>query len=115
MSIIDGKPFSDVLGEIEQGQFLRDITRELRTIVNAVRETRKPGAIKLALKISPTGKGSIEIDAKCDSTVPEHDRPSTVFFMTPDGTLVRDDPAQPRLPLVEVPRGSAEIKSVGDR
>lgn len=110
--MIDGKPFTDVLGEIEAGQFLEDITKELRKLVNAVREVRKPGAIKLAFKISPTGRGSVEIDAKMDSTIPEHDRPATVFFMTPDGTLLRDDPAQIKLPLREVPHDKAALRTI---
>ena len=42
------------------------------------------------------------IDAKYDAKEPEHDRPTTTFFTTPDGTLMRNDPSQPRLPLREV-------------
>jgi hypothetical protein len=67
-----------------------------------VRETRKPGALKLAIKFTPTGRGSIELDAKFDAIEPEHDRPTTTFFLSPDGTLLRNDPNQPRLPLREV-------------
>lgn len=102
MDEIEGKPFTDVLGELENGYWLREITAKVYEIVKASRETRKPGALKIALKFSPTGKGSVEVDAKFDATVPEHDRPSTTFFLTPEGTLVRNDPNQPRLPLREV-------------
>jgi hypothetical protein len=34
--------------------------------------------------------------------VPEHDRPTTTFFVGKDYSLQRNDPAQPRLPLREV-------------
>lgn len=102
MKQIEGKPFTDILGEIENGQFLRELTAQVYEIVRATQETRKPGALKLSIKISPTGRGSVEIDAKMDANVPEHDRPTTTFFVTHDGTMMRNDPNQPRLPLREV-------------
>lgn len=99
---IEGRPFTDVLGELENGFLLKEITAKVYEVVRAVRETRKPGSLKLAFKITPTGRGSVELDAKVDASVPEHDRPTTTFFMSPDGTLLRNDPNQPRLPLREV-------------
>ena len=102
MKDIEGKPFTDILGEIESGQFLRELTAKVYEIVRSTQETHKPGALKLSIKFSPTGRGSVMIDAKMDATVPEHDRPSTTFFVTPDGTMMRNDPNQPRLPLREV-------------
>lgn len=98
---IEGKPFSDVLGELEGGDVLRELTTKLYEVGRAVRETRKDGTIQLSIKISPTGK-SFVVDAKIAAKVPEHDRPTTAFFMTPEGTLMRNDPDQPRLPLREV-------------
>ncbi len=113
MESIEGKPFTDILGEIENGSFLRELTAQVYEIVRATQETRKQGVLKLAFKISPTGRGSVEIDAKMDATVPEHDRPSTTFFVTHDGTMMRNDPNQPRLPLREVadPR-TGELREV---
>jgi hypothetical protein len=102
MTDFEGKPFTDTLGEIEGGIFLRELTAQFYDVVRACMDTRKAGAIKLAIKVSPTGKGSVELDAKMDASVPEHDRPSTTFFVTPEGTLMRDDPRQPRLPLRQV-------------
>ena len=98
---INGKPFTDVLGEIENGEVLRDLTRALYEVTRAVIETRKAGGLKLAIKLTPTGRG-IQIDAKFESVVPEHDRPSTTFFYDEDGTLIRNDPTQPQLPLHRV-------------
>lgn len=112
---MDGKPFTDTLGELEGGQFLRDLTEASYQIARAVRETRKPGAIKISIKFSPTGKGSVELDAKVDVSEPEHDRPTTTFFLGPDGTLLRSDPNQPRLPLREVvDKQTGELRAVSE-
>ena len=113
MKNIEGKPFTDILGEIENGHFLRELTKVVYEVVRATQEVRKPGALKLSFKISPTGRGSVEIDAKMDATIPEHDRPSTTFFVTPEGTMMRNDPNQPRLPLREVADAdTGEIREV---
>lgn len=111
-----GKPFTDTLGEIEGGRFLRKLTEMVNEIVLAAMETRKAGTLALTLKFTPTGRGSIEIDAKHKATVPEHDRSSTTFFATPEGTLLRDDPTQPRLPLrsVDPDRHHEPLRSVKD-
>lgn len=102
MANIEGRPLTDVLGELDNGDFLAEITAELYKVVRAVQETRKAGGLKLTIKLSPTGKGSVELDAKFDATIPEHDRNSTTFFVGRDGSLLRNDPAQPRLPFREV-------------
>jgi len=99
MEHIEGRPLTDILGELENGYSLRELTAKVYEVARAARETRKPGALKLTIKVSPTGRGSVELDAKMDATVPEHDRPTTTFFLTPDGTLMWNDPNQPRLPL----------------
>jgi hypothetical protein len=102
----EGEPFSDTLREIENGRFVDDLTRDLRKIVNAALETRKDGSLAITLKVSPTGRGAIEVSATHKASIPEHSRSKTTFFATPEGTLMRDDPRQEKLPLraVEEPR-----------
>lgn len=102
MTNIPGKPFSDVLGEIENGSLLHEMTASVYDVIVAVMETRKPGSITLKLKFTPTGKGTVNVDADYDANKPEHDRPTTTFFVAKDFSLQRSDPNQPRLPLREV-------------
>lgn len=102
MGNIPGKPFSDVLGEVENGQLLNELTESVYNIIAAVMETRKPGSLALAMTFTPTGKGTVNVDAKFKAKEPEHDRPTTTFFVGKDFSLQRSDPNQPRLPLREV-------------
>lgn len=102
MGNIPGKPFSDVLGEIENGNLLNELTSKTYDVIAAVMETRKPGSMTVKLKFTPTGKGTVNVDATFDANEPEHDRPTTTFFVAGDLSLQRSDPNQPRLPLREV-------------
>lgn len=97
------KAFVDTLDEVERGQLVRDLNEAIYSITHAVMETRKAGALKLGLKFTPTGRGTIVVTAKYEADVPEHDREVTTFFVTAGGGLVRDDPNQPNLPLGKVP------------
>jgi len=102
MSVFKGKPFTDVLGEVENGFLLQELTEATYNIIAAVMETRKPGKLKIVLAFTPTGKGTVNVDCDYDANEPEHDRPTTTFFVGKDYSLQRNDPAQPRLPLREV-------------
>lgn len=114
MANIEGKPFTDVLGELENGAILQELTSALYDVVRAVQDTRKPGGLKIAIKVTPTGRGSIELDTKFEAVEPKHDRPTTTFFVSQDGTLLRNDPNQPRLPLREVmDKETGELRTVG--
>lgn len=113
MEQIDGKPITDVLGELEGGRYIRELTKALTEITNAVRETRKDGTLTLKLKIKPTGQGSVLVASTFDAKVPEHDRLETTFFLTPSGALMRDDPNQERLPLRAVEDEQNEPVKIG--
>lgn len=108
----DGKPLTDLLREVEDGEFVDDITRKVYEIIHAVRETRKPGKLSISLTFTPSGRGLVAIDGDFTEKLPKHARPSTTFFVTPEGTLLRDDPNQPRLPLREVADEHGELRTV---
>ena len=112
MTNIPGKPFTDVLGEIEDGAFLRDLTEAVYNIMAAVQEVRKPGSLTVKLAFAPSGRALCEIAAAFDAKEPRHDRVSTTFFVGSDFSLHRHDPSQPRLPLREVETVRGDIKKM---
>ena len=102
MGNIPGKPFTDVLGEVEHGRLHEELTEAVYNIIAAVMETRKAGKLKLSMAFAPTGKGTVTVASDFVATIPEHDREVTTFFVGNDFSLQRHDPDQPRLPLREV-------------
>ena len=87
MANIPGKPLTDTLGELENGQFLSELTEAVYSIIAKVMETRKPGKLKINMSFTPTGKGTVNVDADFDAKEPGHDRPTTTFFVGKDYSL----------------------------
>jgi hypothetical protein len=113
----NSKPATDLLREIENGQFVADMTAKINEIVAAVLEVRKNGKLTISLDFKPTGKGTVNIDADISAKVPEHDRPTSTFFVGNDNvTLQRRDPNQPDLPLTVVKNEheGAPLRQVGE-
>lgn len=94
-----GRPLTDILRDIGNGQFIKDATGQLNSVVAACQETRKNGGLVIKVAIMPTGRGTFKLVAKCEAKIPTEDALETTFFVTPEGTLLRDDPNQPKLPL----------------
>ena len=94
------KNFADTLKDIRRGDVISDATEHLRELVQRVKETGRPGALSLTLKVKPASKGDgtallIEDDLKVKLPVAE--KGSTILFATVEGNLQRNDPRQPEL------------------
>jgi hypothetical protein len=109
------KAIVELLIELENGQFEEDVNRQLRKVVAAVMETGRPGGIKLALTITPTGRASVKVTGAVAAKEPEHPRDATTFFVSDDNELQRDDPAQLQMPLREVRQPDGDLRVVGGR
>lgn len=90
--------FTQLLSEIRSGEAIEQYGAELATLVAAVRETGKKGAITLTIDIKPASKGddmTLVISDKIKLSMPEPERGQTVMYGNEDGTLSRRDPRQP--------------------
>lgn len=94
------KCLTEVLAELEDGRLLAEANRKLAELTAAVVETHKAGTLKLALKLTPTGKSTVVISHELAAKVPEQ-RYATTFFVGDAGDLQRNDPNQPKLDLRE--------------
>jgi hypothetical protein len=97
-----GRPLTDIIGEIENGQFLHEATKAFNDVMEGVNETGKAGKIKITIDVRPTGKNTVSVVAAVDEKIPEHTRPVTTFYVDKQGQLTRRDPNQPDLPLRSV-------------
>lgn len=104
------RPFADVVRELAGGRIYDDLTTQLGEVVTAVLETGKVGDLSLKLSIKSNGEGSVRVLADVKAKVPTATVGETLFFATSGGSLVRNDPRQPELPLREVKAEQAPVK-----
>ena len=101
------RPFMDLLREHRAGLTHDELTEALNELVGAVVEERKKGTLTIKLTISPKGDGTVEVADEVTMKAPKRTKGSSLFFVTPDNNLERQDPRQNALPLREVPPAAA--------
>lgn len=97
----------DVLRDHRAGRTHEDLTEGLQALVAAVAETQKGGSITLRLDVKPHGDGATMVTATVSAKLPKAQGGGSIFFITPENNLERQDPRQQDLPLRAVPGGEA--------
>lgn len=93
---------ADIIGtlaEMDRGRFAIECGRELGELTTAVRNTAKKGSIVIRLEVTPGGLKDgrvhqVEVRPIVSVIRPKNDTKSTIFFITDDARLVREDPDQ---------------------
>jgi len=108
---MDSNSFQTTIQEHRSGDALSELSDALQEITRAVRNTGKPGTLKLTLKITPASKGSgraVIVSDDISIKLPQLDNESSIFFATDDGALSRNDPDQRTLKLEVVTGGTKD-------
>lgn len=109
------RPFIDTMREIEYGHLLDELADVQKTVVDAVMETGKKGQITIVLNYTPEGQGQITIATDLKSKIPALPRGKSLFFVTPERNLSRQDPRQMEIDgLRKVADNSAETRKVNN-
>jgi hypothetical protein len=87
-------PFVEWLEEYKKGETDGELTHELRTLIEAVQETGKPGVLTLTLKVSRKGERQVNIIEDVKVKTPVHSRSETIYFVDQHLNLTRNDPRQ---------------------
>jgi hypothetical protein len=101
-----GQPdFIQTLETIRFGSLAVDLTTQLEALVEAVKDTGRPGSLTLKLSVKPF-KGDASAVTVVDEvklTRPSAQKGETVFFATQANRLQRNDPRQPQLAGLRTP------------
>jgi len=100
----DDQKVADIISTIvvlDRGRFVVECGRELQELTDAIVETNKAGEIIIKLKVSPSGwkKGTgkpnqFDFQPEVAIKKPHHDAGKTIFYVTDDNKLTREDPEQ---------------------
>ena len=91
------REFGSFLLEQARGKTHDELSQALHDVTKKVIETGKKGSLTLTLSIGLLGKDPSEglvITDQIKTKIPEHDRPSSVFYPDKHGNLSRRDPNQ---------------------
>lgn len=88
------KSFAETLKEIRFGELSEELNKEMSKVVLAVENTGKTGELTITLKLKPSGSGALEVIDIVKSKIPELAKDSSLFFISPEGNLVRNNPRQ---------------------
>lgn len=73
-----------------------ELSDSLARLAQLTRDRGGPSALTIKLTLKPEGDGVV-VTPSVQVKEPEPSRHTPFFFVAPDGSLVRDDPNQPRL------------------
>jgi hypothetical protein len=107
------RPFADILRDLGRGEVIDEAAVMLTELVQSVRSTGKKGNFTLRVEVSPF-KGSsrqLMVTARPESKPPKGDPVAAIFFTDDAGNLLRNDPQQPTLPLRDIARADAELRT----
>lgn len=92
--------FVTVLMSMRDGEVALDVNRKFQELLSAVFETGSKGKLTLTIDVKPSklamGGAVIEVETNhsCAVKKPELSVGRSLFFVTNEGTLTRDNPAQ---------------------
>lgn len=102
MSETGPRPFLDYLREHRSGLTHAELSEAMQQLVAAVVEERKGGEITLKIVVKPQGDGAVMVTDEVKVKLPKPSKGGSLFFVTPENNLVRQDPRQSNLPLAEI-------------
>ena len=105
------------MSQIRGGAALHDAGKKLQELVAAVRATNKPGEITFTIKVAPdkTDDRVVTMKPVVKAKIPEKGWSEGIFFLTPDGRLTKEDPAQLEMQMEREAKGIATIGANEER
>ena len=98
----NSRPFLDFLRDHRHGVTHDELSDALQDVVAAVHDTGKSGSLTLTITVKPTNSEALDVSDIIKTKLPQLPKSSSLFFVSPENNLVRDDPKQHRLELQEI-------------
>lgn len=103
--------FTTIMQGLRSGESLADLNAIVKQLIGDVRSINKPGTLTISLKIAPSGQSTLLITDDISVKAPKLAIETTVMFTDDNNNVSRRDPRQPKLPEMERPKPSAELRS----
>lgn len=107
------KLFTDTLASLRYGSLVDELTTKMAELVAACEEHQKPGVLTLKIGLRPGKAGQMEVYDDVVLSLPKGEKGCSIMFVTPEGSLQREDPRQMKLGLKTVDMDTGELRSIG--
>lgn len=113
------RDFTEVFKELSHGYFEGDCSRQFKELTQRCSELQKAGQMTIKLKLQPNNDGTVEVLPSVETRMPTPTRGKSVFFITPENNLFREDPRQMKLlnedsgPTVNFSAKTGEVYNAG--
>lgn len=114
------RPALDLLADINKGKAAAELTEEIHKALTAMADTGRPAEVTLTVKFEPDKKAPDEriyVTATVRSKLPRLPERPSMFFLTSDNNLTRNDPRQEAfegMRAVEPFERDARTRAAGD-
>lgn len=110
----NSRPFYDFLREHRNGKAHDELSDALQECVASVVEEGRTAKLTftVTVKKSGAGEGAFIVMDEIKTSLPKPDKGGSIFFVTPDNNLIREDPRQRSLALTEV-RSAPPVRELG--
>ena len=106
------RPITDTLRLLEGGAFLDVASEKLNDLVKRIDETGRAGKLTITLELKRARTGAINIIPTVVAKVPETKAEPSMLWVTAEGNLTVDNPAQQKLDLRTVEQAKGDIRNV---
>jgi hypothetical protein len=94
------------LAEIRKGALVSELDSEYQRAVQEAQKTGQKATVTLTLEVTPYGENSIYLNGAASVKLPKVKSKPTLFFVTPEGKLTRQDPGQLEITALRVVDGT---------
>lgn len=99
------RPIADTMRRIGKGAFMDEASERMAELVKSVDASGRSGTLTLTLTVKKAShSGAMIVSGKTKVTKPKEPDYEGLFFGTPDGNLMTEDPRQEKLAFGVVPK-----------
>lgn len=96
--------FHAMLQHQRKGKLLAELSEQLQQVTLAAREFGEPATLTLTIRVSPANgdASAMAVADEIKTKLPQPKKPTSLFFVTDEGALVRNNPNQSEMNLTAV-------------
>lgn len=109
------KPITDILRNIQNGSLVDEASDAMRDLLIRVDESGKTGKLTLEISVSKLSRGgAVALRGKVKVSAPAEAPAEGIFWVSPEGDALTEDPNQQKLDLkVAAPPSTGALRTAG--